>query len=145
MADHNRTCSTDLQNWEVEMQRYWLGMPALVAACALALPAAAKDDVPGVSDTEIKLAIIAAVKFDDACSKYFSTDHARDFWQRCVDAVARAAPVRPPATVAAINSASAAAASRFQPERPARTIKLVLATSGATPPAGAVRREPTAA
>jgi branched-chain amino acid transport system substrate-binding protein len=38
------------------MQRYWLGLPALAAACALALPAAAqKHDVPGVSDTEIKL------------------------------------------------------------------------------------------
>jgi hypothetical protein len=38
------------------MQRYWLGMPALAAACALALPAAAqKNDVPGISDTEIKI------------------------------------------------------------------------------------------
>jgi hypothetical protein len=46
---------------------------------------------PRASDTEIKLAIIAAVKFDDACFKYFSTDHTLDFWQRCVDAVARAA------------------------------------------------------
>jgi hypothetical protein len=45
---------------------------------------------PRAGDTEIKLAIIAAAKFDDACSKYFSTDHARDFWQRCVDAVAQA-------------------------------------------------------
>jgi branched-chain amino acid transport system substrate-binding protein len=47
---------TGLQNWEDKMQRYWLGLPALAAACALALPAAAqKHDVPGVSDTEIKL------------------------------------------------------------------------------------------
>jgi branched-chain amino acid transport system substrate-binding protein len=38
------------------MQRHWLGLPTLAAACALALPAAAqKHDVPGVSDTEIKL------------------------------------------------------------------------------------------
>src|SRR5207245_8562009 len=29
---------------------------------------------PRASDTEIKLAIMAAVKFDDACAKYFSTD-----------------------------------------------------------------------
>jgi hypothetical protein len=50
---------------------------------------------PSASDTEIKLAIIAAVKFDDACFKYFSTDHARDFWQRCVDAVARAEKENP--------------------------------------------------
>ena len=50
---------------------------------------------PRASDTEIKLAIIAAVKFDDACSKYFSTDYARDFWQRCVDAVARAGRENP--------------------------------------------------
>jgi hypothetical protein len=50
---------------------------------------------PRASDTEIKLAIIAAVKFDDACSRYFSTDYARDFWQRCVDAVARAEKENP--------------------------------------------------
>jgi len=47
------------------------------------------------SDTEIKLAIIAAVKFDDACFKYFSTDHVLDFWQRCVRAVALAEKENP--------------------------------------------------
>jgi hypothetical protein len=45
---------------------------------------------PSASDTEIKLAIMAAVKFDDAGAKYFSTDYTIDFWQRCMDAVARA-------------------------------------------------------
>src|SRR5438445_2634850 len=50
---------------------------------------------PKVSDTEIKLAIIAAVKFDDACFRYFSTDHMLDFWQRCVRAVARAEKENP--------------------------------------------------
>jgi hypothetical protein len=50
---------------------------------------------PRASDTEIKLAIMAAVKFDDACAKYFSTDYGIDFWQRCVDAVARAEKENP--------------------------------------------------
>jgi len=50
---------------------------------------------PRASDTEIKLAIMAAVKFDDACAKYFSTDYTIDFWQRCVDAVARAEKENP--------------------------------------------------
>jgi hypothetical protein len=50
---------------------------------------------PRASDTEIKLAIMAAVKFDDACAKYFSTDYRIDFWQRCVDAVARAEKENP--------------------------------------------------
>jgi hypothetical protein len=45
---------------------------------------------PKADETEIKFAIIAAVKFDDACSKYFSRDYTVDFWQRCVNAVARA-------------------------------------------------------
>jgi hypothetical protein len=50
---------------------------------------------PRADDTEIKLAIIVAVKFDDACFKYFSNDHMLDFWQRCVDAVARAEKENP--------------------------------------------------
>jgi len=50
---------------------------------------------PRASDTEIKLAIMAAMKFDDACAKYFSTDYGIDFWQRCVDAVARAEKENP--------------------------------------------------
>jgi hypothetical protein len=50
---------------------------------------------PRASDTEIKLAIMAAVKFDDACAKYFSKDGARDFWQRCVEAVVRAEKENP--------------------------------------------------
>lgn len=50
---------------------------------------------PRANDTEIKLAIMFAVKFDVACAKYFSTDHARDFWQRCVEAVTRAEKENP--------------------------------------------------
>ena len=39
------------------MTRHWVGMPALLLACALAFPAAAADKkyAPGVTDTEIKL------------------------------------------------------------------------------------------
>jgi hypothetical protein len=50
---------------------------------------------PRASDTGIKLAIMAAVKFDDACVKNFSIDYTIDFWQRCVDAVARAEKENP--------------------------------------------------
>jgi hypothetical protein len=44
---------------------------------------------PEASDTEIRLAIIAAVRFDDACFKYFTVD-STDYWQRVVRAVALA-------------------------------------------------------
>jgi hypothetical protein len=44
---------------------------------------------PQACDTEIRLAIIAAVRFDDACFKYFTVD-STDYWQRVVRAVALA-------------------------------------------------------
>jgi hypothetical protein len=44
---------------------------------------------PQTSDTELKLAIIAAVRFDDACFAYFTVD-STDYWQRVVRAVALA-------------------------------------------------------
>jgi hypothetical protein len=44
---------------------------------------------PQTSDTELKLAIVAAVRFDDACFKYFTVD-STDYWQRVVRAVALA-------------------------------------------------------
>jgi hypothetical protein len=44
---------------------------------------------PQASDTEIRRAIIAAVRFDDACFKYFTVD-STDYWQRVVRAVALA-------------------------------------------------------
>ena len=44
---------------------------------------------PRADDTEAKLAIIAAVRFDDACFKHFTVD-STDYWQRVVRAVALA-------------------------------------------------------
>lgn len=44
---------------------------------------------PRADNTEARLAIIAAVKFDDACFKYFTVDDT-DYWQRVVRAVALA-------------------------------------------------------
>jgi hypothetical protein len=49
---------------------------------------------PRASDDEIKRAIIAAVRFEDACFKYFGRDGA-DYWERCVHAVALAAKESP--------------------------------------------------
>ncbi|WP_244563225.1 hypothetical protein [Bradyrhizobium lablabi] len=49
---------------------------------------------PRASDAEIKQAIIAAVRFEDACFKYFVQD-STDYWDRCVRAVARAAKQSP--------------------------------------------------
>ena len=49
---------------------------------------------PGASDPEIKQAIIAAVRFEEACFKYFVHDNT-DYWDRCVRAVARAAKENP--------------------------------------------------
>ena len=45
---------------------------------------------PRASDLDMKQAISAAVKFEDACFKYFVQD-STDYWQRCVRAVALAA------------------------------------------------------
>ena len=50
---------------------------------------------PRASDAEIKQAIIAAVRFEDACIKYF-VDDSTDYWERCVYAVAQAAKESPP-------------------------------------------------
>jgi hypothetical protein len=44
---------------------------------------------PLADDTDAKLAIIAAVRFDDACFKYFTVD-STDYWDRVVRAVALA-------------------------------------------------------
>ena len=44
---------------------------------------------PQADDTAIKRAIIAAVRFDDACFKYFTLD-STDYWKRVVSAVALA-------------------------------------------------------
>ena len=44
---------------------------------------------PQADDAEAKLAIITAVRFDDACFKYFTVDSS-DYWQRVVRAVALA-------------------------------------------------------
>jgi hypothetical protein len=45
---------------------------------------------PRAEDADIKAAIVAAVKFDDDCFRYFSKDPAIDYWQRCLFAVAQA-------------------------------------------------------
>ncbi len=44
---------------------------------------------PQAGDIETKLAIITAVRFDDACFKYLTVDDT-DYWQRVVRAVALA-------------------------------------------------------
>jgi hypothetical protein len=49
---------------------------------------------PRASDLDIKQAISGAVKFEDACFKYFVKD-STDYWQRCVRAVALAARENP--------------------------------------------------
>jgi hypothetical protein len=41
---------------------------------------------PNAAVTEVRLAIIAAVRFDDACFKYFTID-STDYWGRVVRAV----------------------------------------------------------
>ena len=50
---------------------------------------------PHATDTELKQAIVAAVKFDDDCFKHFSIGRAEDFWDMCIRAVARAAQDHP--------------------------------------------------
>jgi hypothetical protein len=54
-----------------------------------------KSAQPRASDAEIKLAIITAVRFEDACFKYFAQDNVTDYWDRCGRAVARAAKEHP--------------------------------------------------
>jgi hypothetical protein len=49
---------------------------------------------PRASDAGIKHAIIAVVRFEDACFKYFVQD-STDYRERCVRAVARAAKESP--------------------------------------------------
>ena len=44
---------------------------------------------PRADDGAIRQAIITAVKFEDACFRYFE-DTTADYWQRCLHAVARA-------------------------------------------------------
>jgi hypothetical protein len=44
---------------------------------------------PRADDGAIRQAIITAVKFEDACFRYFEESGA-DYWQRCLHAVARA-------------------------------------------------------
>ena len=44
---------------------------------------------PGADDGAIKQAIMTAVKFEDACFRYFE-ETTGEYWQRCVHAVARA-------------------------------------------------------
>ena len=50
---------------------------------------------PRAGDVEIKRAIIATVRFEDACFKYFVQDSIVDYWDRCVRAAARAAKENP--------------------------------------------------
>jgi hypothetical protein len=44
---------------------------------------------PGADDNAIRQAIITALKFEDACFRYFEATTA-EYWQRCVHAVALA-------------------------------------------------------
>jgi hypothetical protein len=50
---------------------------------------------PRANDEELKDAIIAAVKFDDDCFKYFAYGRAEDYWEMCVRAVEHAARKNP--------------------------------------------------
>ncbi len=54
-----------------------------------------KSAQPHASDAEIQQAIMTAVRFEDACFKYFERDNIVDYWDRCVRAVARAARENP--------------------------------------------------
>jgi hypothetical protein len=49
---------------------------------------------PRAGDADIKQAISAAVRFERACFKYFIRD-STDYWERCVNAVARAEQENP--------------------------------------------------
>lgn len=46
---------------------------------------------PQADDAEAKQAIVAAVKFDRDCFRYFSYGRADDYWETVIRAVARAA------------------------------------------------------
>jgi hypothetical protein len=50
---------------------------------------------PDAEDADLKQAIVAAVKFDDDCFRYFSYGRAEDYWEMCIRAVARAAQDHP--------------------------------------------------
>ncbi len=51
---------------------------------------------PCAADAELKAAIVAAVKFDDDCFKYFSYGHGENYLDNVPCAVARAAQNHPP-------------------------------------------------
>jgi hypothetical protein len=51
---------------------------------------------PHAADVELKEAIIAAVKFDNDCFKYFSYGHGEDYLENVPRAVAQAAQHHPP-------------------------------------------------
>ena len=51
---------------------------------------------PHASDAELKAAIIAAVKFDDDCFRYFSYSRGGDYLENVPRAVAQAARHNPP-------------------------------------------------
>jgi len=51
---------------------------------------------PDATDDELKQAVLAGVKFDDDCFKYFRYGRAEDFWDMCVRAVECAAQDNPP-------------------------------------------------
>jgi hypothetical protein len=51
---------------------------------------------PHAADSELKEAIIAAVKFDDDCFRYFSYGRGEDYLENVPRAVARAAQENPP-------------------------------------------------
>jgi len=53
-----------------------------------------KNAHPRSDDAKIKQAISAAVRFEDACFRYF-VDDSTDYWERCVNAVARAEKEHP--------------------------------------------------
>lgn len=51
---------------------------------------------PQAGDAELKAAIVAAVKFDDDCFRYFSYRRVEDYWASVIRAVAAAARDNPP-------------------------------------------------
>jgi hypothetical protein len=50
---------------------------------------------PNATDDQLKQAIVAAVKFDDDCFRYFTYGRAEDFGDMCTRAVERAAQANP--------------------------------------------------
>lgn len=51
---------------------------------------------PPAGEAGLKAAIVAAVKFDDDCFRYFSYGRTEDYWENVIRAVARAAKDNPP-------------------------------------------------